>query len=110
MALAFGIAANCTAAVAGAGTDRPVYVTVVGHGAIRFRLAVGPMSPCDSPDNRMLYDGWLQPGRYEWSTGAGLVCFQNTSGAFRESDWSESRIVPTWIRRRGATQIVVSTD
>jgi len=95
---------------ADAETDRPVYVTIVGHGPIRFRLAVGPMAQCDSPDNRMLYDGWLRPGRYMWSTGAELVCFQNTSGAFRESDWSESRIVPTRMKYRGPTEIMVLTD
>jgi hypothetical protein len=92
-----------------------MFVTVVGHGAIRFRLAEGRTAPCDSSENRMLFDAWLGPGRYEWRTGADVVCYQHTSGVLRDSDWSQSRIVSTLAGRgRGRplrpAEIVVSTD
>ena len=109
------MAASSVVARADAEADRPVFVTVVGHGAIRFRLAAGATAPCDSSENRMLLDAWLGPGRYEWGTGANDVCYQHTSGALREADWSESLVVPTAMGRgRGRpttpTEIVVSTD
>jgi len=110
IALALGIAASSAAVVAAAETDRPVFVTVVGQGAIRFRLAAGITAPCDSSENRMLFDGWLKPGRYEWGTGVDVVCYQYTSGALRESNWSESRVIGTRIRHVGPTEIVVSTE
>ncbi|MGO9835767.1 MAG: hypothetical protein ACLP1X_16310 [Polyangiaceae bacterium] len=110
VALALGIAAGSATVLAAAETDRPVALTVVGHGAIRFRLAVGVTAPCDSSENRMLFDGWLMPGRYEWGTGADAICYQYTSGALRESNWSESRVVGTLIRHVGPTKIVVSTE
>jgi hypothetical protein len=113
IALALGIAASSAAARVDAGTDRPVFVTVAGQGAIRFRLAAGPIAPCDSSGNRIIFDGWLSPGRYQWDARADLVCYEYTSGALRESNWSEARIVSTVIGnkfRRRATQIVVLTE
>jgi hypothetical protein len=113
--LALAIAATFTTAPAQAGAERPVYVVVVGRGAIRFRLAVGSNAPCDSRDNQMLFDSWLASGQYLWVTTASLVCYQNTSGALRNSNWSEPRFVPTLITVSRAlpprtTVITVSTD
>jgi hypothetical protein len=111
IALALGIAATAVTARADAEAGRPVFVTVVGHGAIRFRLAIGRTAPCDSSDNRMLFDGWLTPGSYEWGTDAILVCYQHTSGALRESDWSTSQIVATLIGKHSSpAEIMVSTE
>ncbi len=115
IALALGIAAISASGRAEAEADRPIFVSVVGHGSIRFRLAVGRTGPCDSSDNRMLFDAWLGPGRYEWPTGADFVCYQHTSGALREEDWSESRVMPTLTSRgKGSParplEVVVSTD
>jgi hypothetical protein len=92
-----------------AGTERPVYVVVVGQGAIRLRLAAGQVAPCDSPDNRVLFDGWVGVGTFSWVTSSDLVCIQHTSGALRESDWSVSQLVAT-ATRKGPAKIVVSTD
>ena len=111
--LAVGIAATSFAARADAQADRPVLVTVVGHGAIRFRLAAGPTAPCDSSENRMLFDGWLRTGKYVFDTGADAVCFQYTSGALREMNWSESQVVLTTTGRRPPRrpmEILVPTD
>jgi hypothetical protein len=106
----------CSATVhADSGADRPVFITVVGHGSIRLRLSVGSTAPCDSADDRMLFDGWIGPGRYVWSTGADAVCFQHTFGALRQSNWSEPQVVGTTVRKARwlpprPTEIQVSTD
>jgi hypothetical protein len=115
IALALGIAASSVALPADAEADRPVFLSVVGHGRIRFRMATGAAAPCDSSENRMLFDGWLAPGSYVVVTGADVVCYQNTSGALRESNWSESQMVATMIRRARweaprPTRIVILTD
>jgi hypothetical protein len=113
IALFVGTAVAAAAPLADAQTDRPVFVTVVGHDAIRFRLSAGATAPCDSPDNRMLYDGWLRPGRFAFGTGADVVCYQHTSGALREVNWSVPRVVTTLMgtkARRRPTEIEVSTD
>jgi hypothetical protein len=110
VALSLGIAAMSATGRAEAEADRPVIVTVVGRGAIRLRLAAGVTAPCDSSSNRMLFDGWVEPGRYQWETGSNTVCYQYTSGALREQDWSVSSIVPTWRKARRPWEILVSTD
>jgi hypothetical protein len=113
LVLALGIAAISAPSSAPAQADRPVSVRIVGHGAIRFRLAGGAVAPCESSENRMLFDGWLEPGQYVFSTGADLVCYEHTSGALRESNWSTPRVVPTTMGRRllrRPQQIEVSTE
>jgi hypothetical protein len=109
VALLLGIAAGVAAVPAGAGADFPVTVVVVGHGEIRVRLAAGRVSPCDSHENRILFDGWVGPGTYRWWTSSDFVCFQHTSGALREQDWSMSRLIATAWRKKPA-EIQVSTD
>lgn len=105
------MAASSGTVLAATETDRPVFVTIVGQGAIRIRLAAGVTAPCDSSENRMLFDGRLGPGRYQWDTGATNVCYQHTSRALPDSDWSESRVIGTTrIRPNGAAEIVVSTE
>jgi hypothetical protein len=104
-----GIAASAVAVTADAGAEFPVYVVVTGHGAIRVRLAAGYVSPCDSSENRLLFDGWLGVGTYVWETGTDFVCFQHTSGALREQDWSAPLLIPTVWKKKPA-RIPVSTD
>jgi hypothetical protein len=90
-----------------AGASRPVYVTVTGQTAIRFRLALGATSPCDSSENRVMFDGSLPPGRYTFETGRDVVCYQYTSAAFPASDWSVPRVMPTVIPHRGALTLTI---
>jgi hypothetical protein len=82
-----------------AAAERPVFVTVTGQNAIGFRLALGVTAPCDSSENRMMFDGTLPPGQYMFETASELVCYQYTSAAFPPSDWSSPRVVATRIRR-----------
>jgi hypothetical protein len=108
-ALVLGIAAILAALPADAAADRPVFVAVTGQGAIRLRLAAGVTAPCDSLENRMLFDGYVRMGRYEWATASIIVCYQHTSAAFPESDWSVAQLAPT-ITRRGPNVIRISTE
>jgi hypothetical protein len=113
LALALGIAAISAPSIVQAQADRPISVRIVGHGAIRFRLARGAVAPCDSSDNQMLFDGWLEPGKYAFTTSADAVCYEFTSGALRESNWSTSRVVPTTMGtrlHRRPLAIEISTD
>jgi hypothetical protein len=91
----------------------PVSVTIVGHWAIRFRLAEGTTAPCDSSRNRVTYEGWLEPGVYAFPTTSRSVCYEHTSGAFREVNWSTGTIVSTLVGRRRyvrPVEIVIETD
>jgi hypothetical protein len=115
---ALGIAVSCVGVQGDAAAedqlDRPIYVTVVGQGSIRFRMSAGVTAPCDSLRNRMLFDGSLTPGRYAFSTGAWSVCYEYTSGAFRQANWSTSRIQPTVLGdkfgRRCPARVEIRTD
>ena len=109
IAIALAVAAFTAVVGAEAETDRPVFVTIAGQGVISLRLAAGITAPCDSSENRLLFDGRIGPGRYRWDTGARDVCYQHTSRALPDSDWSESRVISTtW--RGGPREIVLSTD
>jgi hypothetical protein len=109
VALMLGIAASVASVPADAGADFPVYVVVVGHGTIRIRLAAGRVTPCDSHENRLLFEGPVRAGTYTWETGSEFVCFQHTSRALPEQDWSASQLIPT-VWNRKPTEIRVSTD
>jgi hypothetical protein len=109
VAIALAIAAFAAGERAEAGADHPVFVTVVGQGIIRLRLAVGITAPCDSSENRMLFDGRIGAGRYRWDTGARNVCYQHTSRALPDSDWSESQVIPTTTRGK-PREIVLTAD
>jgi hypothetical protein len=109
IAAAFAIAAFTASAGADAGDDRPIFVTVVGQGTIRLRLAVGVTAPCDSTENRMLFDERIGRGKYRWETGAKDICYQYTSRALPDSDWSVSRVVPTRMRA-GPLRILLSAE
>jgi hypothetical protein len=90
-----------------AGTNRPVYVEVTGQSAIRFRLALGQAAPCDSSEDRMLFDGVLPPGKYVFETGSETVCYQHTYPDFPAVGWSVAQVMPTRIRRRGPLSLAI---
>ena len=61
----------------------------------------------------MLFDEWLEPGNYSIETGSEFVCYENTWGTLRNSNWTRARVVPTTDGRRlprRPRQIVVATD
>jgi hypothetical protein len=109
VAIALTIAAFTTAARVEAGADGPIFVTIVGQGTIRLRIAAGITAPCDSSDNRMIFDGPVAAGRYRWDTGAKDICYQHTTRALPDSNWSESQVISTrW--RGGPRELVLSTE
>jgi hypothetical protein len=109
LALSLGLAASLAWLPADAAAERPIFVVITGPGAIRLRLAAGVTAPCDSSENRMLFDGWVRAGRYEWATASTLVCYEHTTAALPESDWSVPRLTST-ATRRGPREILISTD
>jgi hypothetical protein len=109
VAIALTIAAFTATPRAEAEADRPVFVAIVGQGVISLRLAAGITAPCDSSENRLVFVGRIGPGRYRWDTGAKDVCYQHTSRALPDSDWSESQVIST-TTRRGPREIVLATD
>ncbi len=78
----------------------PIYVTVVGQGAVRVRLTGGVVAPCDSADDAPVYEGWLEPGRYRFYSPSRSVCMQHTWGESRDGEWSTPAILPTVVRLR----------
>jgi hypothetical protein len=90
-----------------AGANYPVYIVVTGQTAIRLQLALGRTAPCDSSENRMMFDGMLAPGRYTFETGSEVVCYQYTSASFPASGWSEPRVMPTRIRNHGPLTVTL---
>ena len=77
----------------------PVSVSVVGSGSIRVRIATrvgsrsAPSMPCDSLDNLRLYEGYVSAGQtIDFSSPGLCVCEQHTYGAFRETNYTTSRV------------------
>lgn len=94
------VALGAFAAPVDAQALHPVFVTIEGHGAIRFRLSG-------------LFDGRLEPGTYSFLTPASAVCYSFTSGAFREINWSTEQCAPTVVDARfkpRPVHIIVRTD
>jgi hypothetical protein len=71
----------------------PVTVTVVGKGQIRIVVSDGTSKPCDSSDNRKLFDGHAKAGeRLDLRSLSGSVCVDHTFGSLRESQWAGASI------------------
>jgi hypothetical protein len=69
----------------------PVSVSVVGTGQVRLIVAEGTGRPCESADNRVLFNGHAKAGddvRVAVASSVGAVCVDHTYGAFRESQWA----------------------
>lgn len=52
-------------------------------------------------------------GAHSWVTGSDFVCYEHTSGAFREADWSVAQVVPAVPgkgHRGRPAEILISTD
>jgi hypothetical protein len=73
--------------------DTPVVVALLGPDTVRVRVAMGPVMPCDSMENRMLIDGRFAAGQVvsARAVGDGCVCFQQTYAPLSDSDWSMPR-------------------
>jgi hypothetical protein len=68
-----------------------VVVTSTSNVDVRVQLAEGLTAPCDSGNNRMLFDGRLAAGAtFRSAIGGDCVCIRSTSTSFPNSEWSTS--------------------
>jgi hypothetical protein len=87
------VASSLTSSALHADESAPVVATVHG-GDIRVQISEGLTRPCDSRDNRMLFDGRLKSGEsFRGAIGGDCVCVRHTSSRFPRVDWSESGLV-----------------
>lgn len=71
-----------------------VVVSVKSTKKIRVQLSEGSTLPCDSRDNKMLFDSTLGNGQgFQGTTDLGCICVRHTSDAFPQAGWSESKMV-----------------
>ena len=69
----------------------PVVVTMGGGDRLRVQVSEGLTMPCDSSNNRMLFDDRLGPGEtFRASIAGECVCLRHTTSPFRNVDWTTS--------------------
>lgn len=72
----------------------PVIVSVQSQKRIKVQVAEGSTMPCDSLDNRMLFNSTLGNGQaFQGTTDGQCVCIRHTSDAFPNAGWSDSKMV-----------------
>lgn len=72
----------------------PVIVSVQSAKRIKVQVAEGNTMPCDSLDNRMLFNSTLGNGQaFQGATDGQCVCVRHTTDAFPTGGWSDSRMV-----------------
>ena len=71
----------------------PVIVTMQSHGRVRVQVSEGTTMPCDSTDDRMLFDATLGPDESFQSSIAGrCICVRHTTDAFPQNGWTTSKL------------------
>ncbi|MBX3187979.1 MAG: hypothetical protein KF819_13230 [Labilithrix sp.] len=71
----------------------PVHVSLAGTRRVRVQITEGGTLPCDSADNRKLFDGFMSPGEtFHGRTAGECVCVRNTRPPFTNVDWSTSQL------------------
>lgn len=72
----------------------PVVITMNGDARLRVQVSEGLTTPCDSSNNRALFDGRLSPGEtFRTTIGSECICVRNTRSPFREVDWTTPGLV-----------------
>ena len=68
-----------------------VVVAMAGNAEVRVQVSEGLTKPCDSENNRLLFDGRLKPGEsFRTTIASDCICVRHTSAAFRRVDWTMS--------------------
>lgn len=71
-----------------------VVITMTGNARLRVQVSEGLTTPCDSSNNRALFDGHLNPGEtFRAIIGTECICVSNTTSPFREVDWTTPGLV-----------------
>ena len=74
-----------------ASESAPVIVSMGGAAELRVQVSEGLTKPCDSENNRLLFDGRLKPGEsFRTTIASDCICVRHTSAAFRRVDWTMS--------------------
>lgn len=74
-----------------ANESAPVIVTMGGDAELRVQISEGLTRPCDSDENRKLFDGRLRPGEsFRTSIAGDCICVRHTTPAFRNVAWTPS--------------------
>lgn len=77
-----------------AASSTRVVVSMHSTKRVRVQIAEGSTMPCDSRDNRLLFDSTLGNGEgFSGETDRGCVCLRHTTDAFPRVGWSDSRMV-----------------
>lgn len=72
----------------------PVVVTMQSRGRVRVQVSEGLTMPCDSADNRMIFDTTLGPDeQLKTSIKSQCVCVRHTTDSFPRGEWTTSRLV-----------------
>jgi hypothetical protein len=90
-----GPAAIVLSAARGLATEpTPVVVTMGGNARLRVQVSEGLAMPCDSSNNRSLFDGQLGPNEtFRASIGGECICVRHTTSPFRVTDWTTSGLL-----------------
>ena len=71
----------------------PVVVTMQSRGRVRVQVSEGVTMPCDSFDDRMIFDGMLGPNEsYRSSIASRCVCVRHTTDSFPRIEWRTSQL------------------
>jgi hypothetical protein len=69
----------------------PIVMTVMSAKRVRVQLSEGRHQPCDSGDNRMLFDGMMGASdKYQGTTREECVCVRHTTDAFPRAGFTSS--------------------
>ena len=72
----------------------PVVITIRGDRAVRVLVSEGLTRPCESRENRPMFDRLMGPGEVaRASIGSDCICIQHTSPSFPSSDWATPGLV-----------------
>ncbi len=75
-------------------TSTPVIVSVQSAKKLKVQIAEGNTMPCDSFQNRMLFNSTMGSGESTLgNTEALCLCVRHTTDAFPQGGWSDSKMV-----------------
>jgi hypothetical protein len=75
-----------------ADSPAPVVVSLTGPAKVRALIAEGNTMPCDSPENHVLYNGFIEPDQIlRLAATNGCVCYQQSFAPLTAVDWGPAQ-------------------